>query len=167
MVTILTLLPVDITGSQVKHSMPTVLDTLHSSIIGLRCIFLLIYICIRIVAILTRLPTDISSSQVKPHHVCYWMLSPAGGGDGIALLTFVTFILAIHPAHWHPEMPFMIHAIEVYPDCCVRASHPRLLKRHLGGQIVEQNGIVDTLCIHAEDDGKCWFLGLLDLKLDF
>jgi len=61
-VAILTLIPVDISGSQVKPTMPLVLYIVRWSIIGLRCFFLLIRI--RIIAILAVIPGDITGSQV-------------------------------------------------------------------------------------------------------
>jgi hypothetical protein len=57
-------------------------------------------------------------------------LSPAGGGDGIILVDFVSFIVVILAAPWHPEMNFVIHTIVVYRDDAVSASDLRLLKRH-------------------------------------
>jgi hypothetical protein len=82
----------------------------------LRGIFLLIRIRIRIVAVLNLLPVDITGSQVKHLECGCGLASPARGGDVIALIAFVTFIFVIPAAPWHPEMQFVIRAIDVYRD---------------------------------------------------
>jgi hypothetical protein len=98
----------------------------------------------RIVASLTLIPVDITGSQVKPFEFSCGQSSPAGGADGIMLVTFVTFIFVILAAPWHPEMQIVICAIVVYRYFSVSASDLRILKRHFGGQIVKKNCIVNT-----------------------
>jgi len=41
---------------------------------------------------------------------------PAGGGDGIVVVAFDTFIIRISAALWHHDMQFVIGAIVVYRD---------------------------------------------------
>jgi len=147
--------------------MPSVLQTLRWSIIGLRCLFHLIRICICIIAILSLIPVNIAGSQVKPVEFSRRPSSLAGGGDGIALVTFATIIFIIPAAPWHHEMPFIIHAIVGYWDVSVSASDLRLLKRHVGGQIVKKNSIVKTRCFNTDDHGRRWVPPLLDPILDF
>jgi len=111
-------------------------------------------------------PFDIAGSQGKPLKFSHGPSSPAGGGDGISLVAFITFIFVIPAAPWHPEMQFVICAIVVYRDVWVSASDLRLLKRYFGGQIVKMNRIVKSRCFHADDLCRRWVLGLLDLMLD-
>jgi len=138
-VTMLALIPVDITGSEVKPMTPSVLHILRWSIIGLQCLFLLILI--RIITIFAPIPVDITGSQIKPLEFSRRLSSLAGGEDGIAHVAFITFIFVISAAPWHPEMNFAIHAIDVYQDVWVSASGFRLLKRHFRGQIIKKNSI--------------------------
>jgi len=155
-----------------SSTMPSVLHILHWSIMCLQCFFLLIRIGIVTiltlipVTILVLIPIDIAGSEVKPLEFHCGPLSPAGGGDGIAIVAFITFIFVIPTAPWHHEIKFVICAIVVYRDVWVSASDLRLLKRHFGGQIIRKNSIVNTRCFHADHLGRCWILRLLDLTLD-
>jgi len=79
------------------------------------------------------IPVDITGSQVKPVEFRRGPSSPAGGKDGIAIVPLITFLIVIPAAPWHPEMKFVIRAIDVYRDVWVSASDVRLLKRHFGG----------------------------------
>jgi hypothetical protein len=97
-VTILALMPIDITGFQVKPTMPSVLYIMPGFIIGLRCFCLLIHI--RIIAILALISVDSTSSPVIPPEFSRGPSLPAGSGDGIA---FVTLIFEICTAPCHPE----------------------------------------------------------------
>jgi hypothetical protein len=110
---------------------------------------------------------DITGSQVKPLKLSRGPSSPAGGGDGIALVAFVTFIFEIPATPWHPEMQFVIRAIVIYRDVWVSACELKLLNRHFGGQIVEKNSIGNTCCFPADDHGRRWVLRLLDTKLNY
>ena len=130
----------------------------------MRCFFLLIRI--RIIAILALIPVDITGSQVKPLEFRRGPSSTAGGGDGIAIIAFITFIFVIPAAPWHPEMKFVTRSIVVYQDVWVSTSNLRLLKRHFRGQIIKKNSIVTTGCFHADYHGRLWVLRLLDLTLD-
>jgi len=160
-IAILALLPVDITGSQVKPTMPSVLPILHCSIIGFRCFFLLFRI--RIVAILALSAIHIAGSQIKHLEFSRSPLSLASGGDGNALVAFITLIFVMPAASWHPEMQFVIHAFVAY---WVSSSDLRLLKSHTGGQLVKNDSIVHTRSFHTDDHGRRWVLCLLDLMLD-
>jgi hypothetical protein len=121
---------------------------------------------IRIVTILALIPVVITASQVKPLEVRRGLSSPACGVDGIAIVAFITFIFIIPTAPRHPEMKFVICAIVVYLDVWVSASDLRLHKRHIGGQIVMKNSIVNPRCFQADHHGRCWVLRLLDLTHD-
>jgi len=121
---------------------------------------------IRIFGIFALIPVQITISQVKPLEFSCGPLSLAGGGDGIALIDFITFIIVILSGPWHPEMQFVIRTIVVYWDVWSSGSEVRLLKRHLRGQIVKTNGIVNTGCVRADDRGRRWVLRLVDLTLD-
>jgi len=92
--------------------------------------------------------------------------SPAGGGDGIALVDFVTFDFVIPATPLLPEMEFVIRAIVVYRDVWVSASDLRLLMRYFRGLIVKMKRIANTRCFHADDLGRRWVLCLLNLTLD-
>jgi hypothetical protein len=46
-------------------------------------------------------------------------------------------------------MKFVIREIALYRDVWVSTSHLRLLKQHLGGQLIKKNSIVITRCFHA------------------
>jgi hypothetical protein len=119
----------------------------------LRCVFLLIHICI--IAILALIPVYIIGFQVKAPEFSHGPLSPAGGGDGI---TFVTFLVGIPAADWDPEMKSIIFVIIVYRDVSVSASDLRFLKRHFRGQLVKKNSLVNTHCVHHDHHGKGWVL---------
>jgi len=99
----------NITGSHVKRTALSVLHTLRSSIIGLRCFFLLIHI--RVIPILTFIHFDITGSEVKSLEFSRGPSSPDCGGDAITLVAFVTFIFVISAAPWHPKMQFVMHAM--------------------------------------------------------
>ena len=165
-VAIVALIPADITGSQVKSTMPLVLHILHWSVIGLQGFFLLIRIRFRIVAIRALRPVYITSSMVKPLEVSCGLSLPAGGGDVITLIDFVTFSPRIPAAPCHREMQFVSSVIVVHRDCWVSVSDIRLLKRPLGGQIVEKNCIEYRRCFSADDHGRRWVLRLLDPTVD-
>ena len=81
------------------------------------------------------------------------------------IVAFITFIFSLPVAPWHPEMKFVIHAIVVYRDVWVSASNLRLLKPHFEGQIIKKISIVNSRCFHADHQGRCWVLRLLDLTL--
>jgi hypothetical protein len=130
----------------------------------MRCFFLLIRN--HIVAILTIIPIGITGSEVKPVQFSRGPSSPAGNGDEIAHVAFITFTVIITPAPWHPEMKFVIHAIVVYWDVSVSASDLRLLKHHLRGQIIKKYTIVNTHCLHTNHHGRRWVLRMLDLTLE-
>jgi len=108
-IAILSLVPVDIPGSQVKPTMTSVLHILRWSIIDLWCLFLLILI--HIVAILILIPVDITRSQVKPLEFSRNPSSPSGIGVRIVLVIFVSCVFLIPAASWHPEMQFVIRAL--------------------------------------------------------
>jgi len=145
--------------------MPWVLHILRWSIIGLRCFFRLICICISIIAVLAIIPVDITCSQVKPLEFSHRGLSVAGGVDGIALIASLTILFEIPGASCNPEMQFVIRAIVVYPDVWVSPSDLTRLKRHFGRRIVKKDSIVHTHCFRADHDGRRWVLSLLDLTL--
>jgi hypothetical protein len=130
----------------------------------LRCFFLLLPV--GIIAILGLISVDITGSQVKPLEFSRGPMSPAGAGDGVALVALDTFFFAISAAPWHPEMQFVIRAIVVYWDVWVSASDHRFLKRHLGCQIVKKDSMVNTRCFRSDDHGRHCVLLLLDLMLD-
>jgi len=130
----------------------------------MRCFFLLSRI--HIVTIVTLIAVHITPSQVKPLELSWGPSWPAGGGDGSAPVDFITFIVVILAAPWYPEMQFIIRRIVVYQDVWVSASNLRFLKRHLGGQIVKKDRIVNTRCFRADDLGRRWVLRQLDLTLD-
>jgi hypothetical protein len=132
----------------------------------MRCLFLLIRIRIRVVAILALISVDITGSQVKPLEFHHGPSSPAGGGDGIATVAFITFIFLIPAALLHPKMKFIIFANVVYQDVWVSASDLRLLIRHFGGLIIKKHSIVNTRYFDADHHGRYWVLPLLDLTLD-
>ena len=163
-VTIHTLISVDITASQANPTMPSVLHILRWFIIGLRCFFLLTNI--RFVSILALIPLDITGSQVNPLEFSRSLLLPPGGGEGIVLVTFDTLTILIPASPWHPKMQFVICTIVVYRDVWVSACDVRLLKRHFGGQIVKMNRIVNTRCFHADDHSRHLVLRLLNLTQD-
>jgi hypothetical protein len=87
--------------------------------------------------------------------------------DGIVPIAIITVIFSIPAVPWHPEMKSVIHAIIVYRNVSVSASHLRLLKRHFGGQIIKKNSIVNTRCFHANHHGRRWVLSLLNLTLNW
>jgi len=58
-------------------------------------------------------------------------------------------------------MNLVIRGIVVYWDVWVSASNLRLLMRHLGGQIIKMNSIINTHCYHADNNGSCWVLRVL------
>jgi hypothetical protein len=62
-VTLLALIPINITGSPDQHTMPLVLHILHSLIIGLQCFWVLIRI--RIITLLTFHPLKITGFRLK------------------------------------------------------------------------------------------------------
>jgi len=101
-VTIISVIPINITGSHVKPTMPSVLHNLRSSMIGLW--FFCLLIPIHIVPFLALIPFDIAGSQVLPLEFSCTPSSLDGGRDGIALITFVTFIFVLSAAPWHPEI---------------------------------------------------------------
>jgi len=142
-------------------TMPSILKILRWSIIGLRCFFHLICICI-----VALIPIDIASFQVNPLKFSRGPTSPAGDGAAIALVAFVTLIFVIHTAPWHPNIQFIIRAIDVHRDDWVSASTVTLHKCHFGGQIDRKNSIANRHCFPADDHGRCWVLRLLDLPLD-
>jgi hypothetical protein len=92
--------------------------------------------------------------------------SLAGGGDVIALIAFVTFIIIIPAAPWYPEMLLVIDAIVVYQHILVSASDLRLLQQHFGGQLVKKSSIVNTRCLHADEHSRRGVSRLLDQTLD-
>jgi len=143
----------------------SVLHILRWSIIGLRCFFPHIRIPILIIAILALIPVEIPGSGVKLVQFGRRPSELAASWDGIALVTFVTFIFVIPSAPWRSEMQFIICASVVYHDGWVSASDLRVLKHHCGGQIVEKIGIVNTCCFHTDDHGRRWVLCLMDLTL--
>jgi hypothetical protein len=118
----------------------------------LRCFFLLIWI--RIVVIVALIPNHSTGSQVNPVEFSRGQSSLAGDGDDIALVDFVTFIIVILAANWHPKKRFVIRTIVFYRDIWVSSSDLRLLKRHLGGQTVKKNSIVNTRCFRADDRSR-------------
>jgi hypothetical protein len=89
----------------------------------------------------------------------------AGGGDAIALISLVTFIIVIPSAPWHPEMQFAMHTVVFNQGGLVSASNLRLLKHHFGDQIIKKNRIVKMHFIHSDDHGRCLVLRQLDLML--
>jgi len=134
-VVIVPLILVDSTSSEVNPTMPSVLYILRWSIIILQCFCLLIHISI--IAILALIPVDITGFQINPLKSSRGLSSPAGGGDGIALVTFVTFIFLIPAAPCHQEMQFFIHAIVVYQDIWVTVWDLWLAKLHFKGSGVK------------------------------
>jgi hypothetical protein len=163
-VAILVLITIDITSSQVKPTMPWLLNILHGSIIGLWWLFLLIRI--HIVAILGPILVDITGAQAKPLELSCGPLSPAGGWDGIVLVAFVTFIFVILAAPWHPELKGPLHAIVVQQDVWVSASDLWMLKRLIGRPIIKMNSTVNTCRFHADDHRRWRVLRRLDYTLD-
>jgi len=144
--------------------MPSVLQILCWSIVGLQWVFH--RILIRIVAIVTLLPVDITGSQVKPLEFNCGPSLPAGGGDAISLVNFITVVVVIVVAPWHPKMRFVIHTFVVYRDIWVSASNLRLHKRHLGCPIDYRKSMVNTHCFRADNLGRRWVRRLLDLTPD-
>jgi len=96
------------------------------------------------VSILALLAVSTTGSQVKPLEFRCGLLSPAGSGDGITLIAFVTSMVVITDAPWHPKMQLVIRSIFAYPDVSVNASNLGLLKCHLGSKIVMKNRIFST-----------------------
>jgi len=144
--------------------MPSVLHILRWSMIRLWCFFLVMRICT--VTILPLIPVHITESEVTPLDFRGGLPSPADGGDVIAIVTFITLIFVIPAAPWHPEMKFVIRAIVVYRDVWVNTSDLMLLKCHFGRQIIKENTIVNTHCLHTDHHGRRWVLCLLDVTLD-
>ena len=149
---------------KLSSTMPSILHILVWSSIGLRSVILLIRILI--VAIHPLISVDITCSQVKLQQFSRRPSWQAGGGDGITLVAFITFILPIPAATWHPDMQYVICAIVVYRVVCLSASDLKFLKHHVGGQIVMKNRIINTPCFHADDHGRSWVLRLLVPTLD-
>ena len=134
--------------SLVPGSVPHIL---HWSTIGVRCVLLLIHISIGIWPILALIAVNITCSVVKPLKFRGGSSSPAGGGDGIALVAFVTSIFIIPAARWHPNIQFVICAIVAYRDVSVSSYNVCLLTQHFAGQMVEKNRIRNMRCCHADD----------------
>jgi hypothetical protein len=91
----------------------------------LQSIFLVIGI--RIVAIVALISVHTTGSQVKPLVFSCGPSSPAAGGDGIALVDFITFVGVILAAPWQPQMQIVIRTIVAYRDVWVSASNLRRL----------------------------------------
>jgi hypothetical protein len=104
---------------------------------------------------------------VKPLEFSCGPSLPAGGRDGIVLVAFVTSILTIPAAPWHPRMVIVICAIVVDRDVWVSASDPWFLKCHSEDQIFKMNSIVNTRFVHADYHSRRWGLRRLDLMLDY
>jgi len=145
-------------------TMPSLVQILCWSNIGLWCLFLVIHI--RIATVIAFIPVDTTGSQVYLLEFSRGPSLPSDSGDGIALLIFVTIIFIIPTAPWHREMQLIIRAIVAYRDVWVSASDSKCLKRHFRGQIVKKNGIANTRLFCAEDHNRRWVLPLLDFMLD-
>jgi hypothetical protein len=57
-----------------------------------------------------------TGAQVKLHQFRRRPSLPAGSGDSITIVAFITFIFVVPSTPWHPKMKFVIHAIVVYQD---------------------------------------------------
>jgi hypothetical protein len=68
-VVILALIPVDISGSEVKPTMPSVLHILRGSILSVRCFICLIHTRICVIDILAHIPIDNCGSLREPLEV--------------------------------------------------------------------------------------------------
>jgi hypothetical protein len=101
-----------------SSTMPSLLYVLCSSIIGLRCFLLLT--CIRIATIVTLIHIDIPGWLVEPLEHSHGASSLPGIGDGIALVPFVTFILAI-PAASIANSAKLTIGCAIYT--CIHAQH--------------------------------------------
>jgi len=107
-----------------------------------------------------------AGSPYKPLEFGCGPSSPAGCGDGIALVNCITLIVVILAAPWHPEMQLVVRTFDVYRDIWLSASDLRLLKRHLEAQKVKKKSIVNIRHFRADDLSRRGVLCQLDLTLD-